>query len=74
MKKLSREELINLVHKLIHNDLFETEEEMDTAIQLLKANVPDPDVTDYIFWPEPIDKVVNPSEVVDRAMAYKPIH
>jgi hypothetical protein len=62
------------VNKLIHNDVFlKTEEEQDAAIELLEANVPDPNVMDYIFWHEPIDKVVDPCEVVDRAMAYKPI-
>lgn len=37
-------------------------------IELLEKNVIDPDVTNYIFYEEN-----TPEEVVDKAMAYKPI-
>jgi len=70
MQKLNRTELIDLVSRIIADD-FETEEESWQAVDTLKANVPDPNVSDYIFWPEPIDKEVDPAEVVDRALAYK---
>lgn len=72
MQKLNREELITLVQKLIHNEEFGSDEDIDAAIETLKSSVPDPNVTDYIFWPDPIDKEVDPKEVVDRALSYKP--
>jgi hypothetical protein len=69
--KLSREELIELTRRIIEVD-FDSEDEVHDAVEIVKANVPDPKVTDYIFWPDPIDKVVDPEEVVDRALRYKP--
>jgi hypothetical protein len=71
MTKLNRQELVELVRRIIESD-FETEEESWKAVELLQANVPDPNVTDYIFWPDPIDRDVNPAEVIDRALAFKP--
>lgn len=72
-KSLSRDELIELVRRIIIDD-FATEEESWDAVELLKANVPDPKVTDYIFWPDPIDREVDPAEVVDKALAYGSKH
>ena len=46
----------------------ETEEEVDNMIALLRKNVVDPYVTDYIYYEEN-----TPEEVVDKALAYKPI-
>ncbi len=48
-----------------------TEEEIDEMINTLEANVLHPEVTDLIFYPEKED--VTPEEVVDQALAYKPI-
>ena len=63
---MSREELIELVDKIMR---FEgTEEEVDEMIAILRKNVVDPYVTDYIFYEEN-----TPEEVVDKALAYKPI-
>ena len=44
------------------------EKEIDEMIKLLKKNVIDPEVTNYIFYEEN-----TPEEVVDKALAYKPI-
>jgi len=70
MAKLSRAELVELVSRIIADD-FATERESLDAVELLRDSVPDPDVTDYIFYPEPIDAVVDPEEVVDRALRYR---
>lgn len=66
--KLSREELIELVEKI--GKAQGTEQEMDAWIAVLRANLIDPEVTDYIFWPK---KKMTPEEIVDKGLAYKPI-
>ena len=45
-----------------------SEKEIDEMIELLERNVSDPEVTNYIFYEEN-----TPEEVVDKALAYKPI-
>lgn len=64
--KLTREELIELVRKIINCE--GTEAQVDEMIAVLQQNVSDPEVTDYIFWEDN-----TPEEVVDKALAYKPI-
>ncbi|HEX9509494.1 MAG TPA: hypothetical protein VF939_03365 [Puia sp.] len=63
---MTREELIELVKKISTAD--GTEDEINKMVELLKQNVPDPRVTNHIFYAE-----LTPEEVVDRALAYKPI-
>ncbi len=63
---MSREELIELVEKIMKCE--GTEEEVDNMIDILEKNVIDPEVTNYIFYEEN-----TPEEVVDKALAYKPI-
>ena len=63
---MTREELISLVDKIMQCQ--GTEKEIDAMIELLEKNVIDLYVTNYIFYEEN-----TPEEVVDKAMAYKPI-
>ncbi len=65
-QKLSREALIDLVRKIMNCE--GNEEEIDEMTFLLMKNVIDPQVTDYIYYDEK-----TPEEVVDLALAYKPI-
>lgn len=65
-KKLTREELVELVRKIMKCE--GTEAQIDEMIDVLEQNVLDPEVTDYIFWDDN-----TPEEVVDKALAYKPI-
>ncbi|OBY77696.1 hypothetical protein BBG47_20305 [Paenibacillus sp. KS1] len=67
-KKLSRDELINLVRKIMECE--GSEHEIDEMMNLLESNVPDPQVSDLIFWS---DIEYSPEEIVDKAMRYKPI-
>jgi hypothetical protein len=64
---VSREELINLVKEL-YNSKGKTEEEENRLLELLEKNVPHPDVSDLIYWED-----LTPEEVIDKALAYKPI-
>ena len=65
-RKLTRDELIILVERI--QKCQGSEKEIDKMIELLKRNVTDPEVTNYIFYEEN-----TPEEVVDKALAYKPI-
>ena len=64
---MSKEDLIMLVEKIMKCD--GTEEEIDGMIELLEKNVPDPEVSDLIFWGEER----TPQEIVEIALNYKPI-
>ena len=63
---MTRDELIALVEKIMKCQ--GTEKEIDDMIEELQRNVIDPEVTNYIFYEEN-----TPEEVVDKALAYKPI-
>ena len=63
---MTREELIALVDKIMKCQ--GSEKEIDKMIELLEQNVTDPKVTNYIFYEEN-----TPEEVVDKALAYRPI-
>ncbi len=67
-KPLSRDELIILVSKIISGE--GSESEIDEMLDLLERNVPDPHVSDLIFWS---DIEYSPEKIVDKAMSYKPI-
>ena len=64
---MTRYELIKIVDRIMKCD--GSEEEVDALIDLLEQNVIDPYVADYIFYEEN-----TPEEVVDKALAYKPIY
>ncbi len=65
-KQMNRDELIQLVDRIMKCE--GTEEEVDNMIALLRKNVVDPYVTNYIYYEEN-----TPEELVDKALAYKPI-
>ncbi|MBQ5445237.1 MAG: hypothetical protein IIT48_01025 [Lachnospiraceae bacterium] len=63
---MTREELILLVDKIMKCQ--GSEKEIDEMMELLEKNVIDPEVSNYIFYEEN-----TPEEVIDKALAYKPI-
>lgn len=65
---MNRTELIHLVERIMAGE--GTEEEQDALVQLLEDNVRHPAVTDLIYYHTP---KLSASEVVDEAMAYRPI-
>ncbi|GED72993.1 hypothetical protein BRE01_66950 [Brevibacillus reuszeri] len=68
MKQLSKEDLIELVGKIMNVE--GSEEEIDRMIEILKQSVPHPEVSDHIFWNE---NDLTPEQVVEQALSYKPI-
>ncbi|PGC29557.1 hypothetical protein COM11_13280 [Bacillus pseudomycoides] len=67
-KKITREELISLVSKLVECE--GTEEEIDEMIEVVGRNVPHPEVSDLLYWNV---EELTPEQIVDIALAYKPI-
>ncbi len=67
-QKLSREELVRLVEKIIRVE--GTEEEIDAMLDLFGRSVPDPEAERLIYWS---DEDLTAEEIVDRALSYKPI-
>ncbi|WP_243526302.1 bacteriocin immunity protein [Bacillus pseudomycoides] len=67
-KKITKEELISLVRKLVECE--GTEEEIDEMIEVVERNVPHPEVSDLLYWN---DEELTPEQIVDIALAYKPI-
>ena len=68
MKALSKEELIELVRKIMN--LEGNEEEIDNMIELLKHSVPHPEVSDLIYRNE---NELTAEQVVEQALSYKSI-
>ena len=67
---MTREELIELAQKIMNAE-GDTEEEYRSNIHLFKANVPDPNATDYFF--DMKYKNLTIEQIVDKALSYKPI-
>ena len=49
---------------------YATEADGDRLLDEVKQSVPDPEVSDLIYWRTP---ALTAEEIVDRAMAYAPI-
>lgn len=65
-KKLSKEELVELVNKICNPQL--SDEEGSEYIEILEDNIPHPAPSDVIFWN---DEDLSPEEVVEISLAYK---
>ena len=65
---MSRAQLIRLTERIMAYE--GTQDEVSEWLTILERNVPDPEVSNYIFWP---DREMTSEEIVDRALAYKPI-
>lgn len=75
-QQMSRDGLIRLVERLLNGQ--GTEDEQTEWLALLQHNVPDPDVSRYIYYYDnghmnPEDKDLSAEAIVDRALAYRPI-
>jgi len=71
-QRLSRDELVDLVGKLMRAEGSAVD--LEAWLDLIERNVPCPTgyVSDLIFWP-PDGQELSAEEVVDRALAYRPI-
>jgi hypothetical protein len=72
---MDRDELIALVRRIMAAE-GETEEGADRLVELFEANVPHPDASNFIFWPEHAigeRRELSAEEIVDMALSYRPI-
>ncbi|SDS80900.1 bacteriocin immunity protein [Jiangella sp. DSM 45060] len=68
-----RQRLIDLVARLQAGE-YTSEAEADRDAEDFEAAVPHPRALGLIFWPDrEFDHEPTPDEVVDRALAYRPI-
>lgn len=64
---MDRADLVRLVERIKHCE-GQTQEEADGLVNLFLENVPHPEADDLIFYRD-----LTAEEVVDQALAYKPI-
>ncbi|RXZ81744.1 hypothetical protein EBB07_13910 [Paenibacillaceae bacterium] len=68
MNNLTKAQIVDLVIRLCNGE--GSDEEAGHWIDLLQMNVPHPDISNFIFWPE---EELTPEEIVEKALNYKPI-
>lgn len=68
--RMSREEAIPLVQRLMDGDVTD-EEEADAILEALPRGLACPHVSDYVFWD--FAQELTAEEILDRALAHKPI-
>ena len=66
--KLSKEELVRLVTKIMNTE--GTEAEVDELVEMVNRAVPHPGWMDLAVYD---DRNLTPDQVVEEALAYKPI-
>ncbi len=67
-ESLSKDELVQLVEKIINNE--GTDEEIDNWVVIVERSVPMPGITNLIYYSH---EKLTAEEVVERALAYRPI-
>ena len=72
-EELSRSELIDLVRKILA--VAGTEEQVHALVVLFEMNVPHPEASGLIFWPDDYGLGSDPTaeEIVDQALNYSPV-
>ncbi|MFI8501213.1 bacteriocin immunity protein [Streptomyces sp. NPDC085524] len=68
---MTREEAVRLV-QLVMDGGTASEAEDDAIIEALELSLRCPHISDYIFYPDP-GQEPSAEQVVERAMAYRPI-
>ena len=66
---LNRNEILELVRRICECD-YTSEEEEQSILTKIRANIPSPDISDLIYKHVP---ELTPEEIVEKALSYKPI-
>nr|WP_203665234.1 bacteriocin immunity protein [Streptomyces parvus] len=69
---MSRGEALALVRRLLDDTGDTGEAEADEILDALERGLGCPHISDYVYWPLP-GSDPTPEEIVDRALAYRPI-
>ncbi|MCC8482704.1 e9imm peptide [Streptomyces globisporus] len=69
---MSRDEALALVRRLLDDTGDTGEAEADEILDALERGLGCPHISDYVYWPLP-GSDPTPEEIVDRALAYRPI-
>ncbi len=70
--RMSRDEALSLVRRLLDDSGDTGEAEADEILDALVRGLGCPHISDYVYWPLP-GSDPTPEEIVDRALAYRPI-
>ncbi|KAA6199441.1 e9imm peptide [Streptomyces parvus] len=70
--RMSRDEALSLVRRLRAESGETGEAEVDEILDALERGLACPHISDYVYWPLP-GTDPTPEEIVDRALAYRPI-
>ncbi|NEC17478.1 e9imm peptide [Streptomyces parvus] len=70
--RMSRGEALALVRRLLDDTGDTGEAEADEILDALERGLGCPHISDYVYWPLP-GSDPTPEEIVDRALAYRPI-
>jgi len=71
MEGLTREEMIALVERLKQG--VGEDAEASEWIEQLERSLPNPHISDLIFWPKEGAENLTAEQIVDKAMQYRPI-
>jgi hypothetical protein len=71
MERLTREEMIALVERLKRGEGEDAE--ASDWISQLERSLPNPHISDLIFWPKEGEENLTAEQIVDKAMEYRPI-
>ncbi len=69
--KTDREEALCLLSEYFDNIDEIEEKRVDEIFQCLERISPDPNISDYVFYPD--ERELTPEEIVEKAFSYKPI-
>ena len=71
MERLTREQMIALVERIIRHE--GDEDQIGEWLDQLARAIPNPHISDLIFWPAKGDENLTAEQIVDKAMQYRPI-
>ena len=69
MKKLTEEEVLKLIKKVCDTE-YNSEKECTDLLNIIRQNVPHPEVSNLIFKHKP---ELTPEQILEKALSYKPI-
>lgn len=64
-------EALKLLNEYYSNRDVLSEEEVDNIFQRLSEMIPDPAISDYVFFPDGPE--MTPEEIINKAFSYKPV-
>jgi hypothetical protein len=71
MQRLTRTEMIELIERLMRGE--GDDDEAGAWIEALERSIPNPHVSDLIFYPQKAEETLTAEQILDKAFTYRPI-